>query len=83
MIVEGHFQKLRMLKKLGTVYKSSEGFFQFWQNLISEQELHLTLQQSTRVVKNCLHCFLVLCDRNLNCILTKPAICFPSRLPNA
>ena len=35
MIVEGHFQKLRMLKKLGTVYIVSEGFFQFWQNLIS------------------------------------------------
>ena len=40
MIVEGHFPKLRMLKKLGTVYKLSEGFFLFWQNLISEQELH-------------------------------------------
>ena len=83
MIVEGHFQKLRMLKKLGTVYKLSEGFFQFWQNLISEQELHPAPQQYTRAVKNCLRCFLVLCDRNLNCILTKPAICFPSRLPNA
>ena len=54
MIVEGHFQKLRMLKRLGTVYIVSEGFFQFWQKLISEQELHPAPQQSTRVVKNCL-----------------------------
>ena len=51
MIVEGHFQKLRMLKKLGTVYKLSEGFFQFWQNLIIELELHPAPQQSTGAVK--------------------------------